>query len=150
MIKIIESFVERNVETGELTSYYIGQIVSGSPSWEALMISENHAVNYQQGGSSDFTEAHIEVENQASGTTIALFPHTLSEGDEGALMVMAQPSYSGNVILYKGMAELHTVTSEDRLDVELDGNIEYMSNNSYAITGDCSITILSESPPTTE
>lgn len=102
------------------------------------------------GGSSDFTEAHIEVENQASGTTIALFPHTLSEGDEGALMVMAQPSYSGNVILYKGMAELHTVTSEDRLDVELDGDIAYMSNNSYAITGDCSITILSESPPTTE
>lgn len=50
MIKIIESFVERNTETGELTSYYIGQIVSGSPSWEAQMISENHAVNYQQGG----------------------------------------------------------------------------------------------------
>lgn len=103
------------------------------------------------GGSSDFTEAHIVVDNQASGTTVVLFPYTLSEGAEGSLMVrMTEASYSGNVILYKGMAELHTVTTEDSLNVSLDGNIEYMSNNSYAITGDCSITILSDTPPTTE
>ena len=103
------------------------------------------------GGSSDFTEAHIVVDNQASGTTVVLFPYMLSEGAEGSLMVrMTEASYSGNVILYKGMAELHTVTTEDSLNVSLDGNIEYMSNNSYAITGDCSITILSDTPPTAE
>lgn len=49
-IKITESFVERNPDTGDLTSYYVGQIVEGSPSWESQMISEGHAIHYEEGG----------------------------------------------------------------------------------------------------
>lgn len=118
-------------ETGEMS--VIG--ANGETIWES---------GESGGGSSDLSIATLTINNvdgpdakfdvaliNARGWTGGGIPHAPLQGETETL----------NVILFKGLAVLNIENKPENLNISISGDIQNGGNNSYAITGDCTITL---------
>lgn len=124
-------------ETGEMS--VIG--ANGETIWES---------GEGGGGSSDLSTATLTINNidgpdakfdvaliNTRGFSSGGVPHAPLQGDTETV----------NVILFEGAAMLNIENRPENLNITISGNIEDIGNNSYVITGDCTIT-LTEIQPT--
>ena len=141
MMKVIPkiSFVDRNSETGKLTSYAVGIIYDVDDTTGQYFIDEGLADVAPSGGG-DFTTATVEIESEDSinldyvaelfgNPYIVGFPIT----EDGTYAV---PLYKGNAVGVVNLSEGNSVTVTGGVQFDADENV-------LIVTGDGTITVKS-------
>ena len=136
----IESGVQSVSSSYTPTTWATGDIITATK----LNNIEQGIANAGGGGSSDFSTATVTfVNNTADKVLLGATAVVLDEGEHSCIYGIDSLADNGSYtfILYKGL-NVFTCNNSDQLTVTTSGNVTYDSeNDTFLITGDCTITI---------
>lgn len=123
----------------ELQSFAYNTVYDVDSELASEFIDEGLAESYGGGGGGDFSIATMTISVGADNSLTVRGALAVEQGGVGASIAGDQYTESGTaeIILYKGMAVVELSTN-DTIDVS--GAIEFM-NDSYVVTGDCTVTV---------